>query len=109
MCSWTHPTFKFSQGLIEKYLFGWGRFKASSGPSKGTVRLTPHPIIATFVFIRRVGHRIGGISKLFLANLKKKLEWEKHATLKPDCKVCGQLFFIKVGWATTIIHSKKTH
>lgn len=41
MCSWTHPTFKFSQALIEKYLFGWGRFKASSGPSKGTVRLPP--------------------------------------------------------------------
>lgn len=71
--------------------------------------LWDYPPLLLHVCIRRICHsRAGGISKqklIFYWFIK--MEWEKHATFKPVCKVCGHFFFI-AGWATTIIHSKKT-
>lgn len=55
------PILHSDSQALTKYLFGWGRFKASSGPFEGT-ETTP-PIIATCLYTPECHSRSGETSK----------------------------------------------
>lgn len=76
-----------------KYLSGWGRFKASSGPMKA---LRPFPPLLLHVSIINVTVELV-VYKAGCREASHTWAWlQSHLSL------------FKVGWATTIIHSKKT-
>lgn len=106
LCSWTHPTFKFSQALI-KYLFGWGRLRQVWALLKALWDCPPSIYCYMSLYSRVCHSRAGGISKQNFSFCQFiRLALAKHATYKSDCNVV--FFSPKGGWATTIIHSKKT-